>query len=179
MKSAHDLIMEIEQARALFISTVCDWSPEQIAFKPTPETWSAGDVLEHLYLQEFSLTNRIWKGHDGWRRGSPIWSGEHTNRGRTIQRLTAQLTGRYQSPRSLVPSLGGPLQFWIEALTSCQPRLARLESLLRDTDLEVIVFPHFALGPLDAGQWLGFLSFHIDRHRQQVERLRRCQGFPD
>jgi hypothetical protein len=178
MESLATLVARACSARNRVVATLKGWNADQTRFKPDTETWSATEILEHLFLQEFSLTNRIWKAHEGWTRGEPVWTGEHTNRDRPVHELTREFTGRYQTPEWLTPKLGGPALFWIEALLSCDSRLRRLESLLENTDPETIVFPHFLLGPLDVKQWLDFLVFHHHRHREQIERLRRHARFP-
>ena len=34
-----------------------------------------------------------------------------------------------------------------------------------------MIFPHFLSGPLDAGQRIDFLRFHMLRHRGQIEGM--------
>src|ERR1700752_4693737 len=119
MEAVANLIARASCARKRVIGTVGNWNPDQATFKSDTETWSATEVLEHLFLQEFSLTNRIWKANDGLMRGTPVWKGEHTNRGRLVHELAVRFPGRYQTPELLTPKFGGPALFWVEALSSC------------------------------------------------------------
>jgi hypothetical protein len=50
--------------------------------------------------------------------------------------------------------------------------------VLDGLDAESVVFPHFLSGPLDAGQRIHFLRFHIERHRRQIAALMTGPGFP-
>jgi hypothetical protein len=178
-KRLADSISKAREARIRVIQTVANWSVQQAMFKPSPEGWCASEILEHLYLSEFNLNNHIWKAWDGWRRREPVWVGEHTNQGRPIlEILGPHANGKYAAPLLEEPKFGGPLRFWMEALGSCQIQLERLALLLGEIDLELLVFPHFVVGPLDSTQWLEFLPFHIDRHRRQIERLKQSEEFP-
>jgi hypothetical protein len=179
MKSMSDFVNEMQQDRARILETVATWSAEQGAFKPHPEAWSASEVLEHLYASEFIVMNVLWSGIDGLRINSPIWNGEHTNRGLSVEAVVVQFeSGKFKSHPATEVKIGGALAFWAEALDSCQPMLERLASALQNVDAGAIVFPHFIAGPMDANQWIPFMRLHLNRHRAQIERLRTMPGFP-
>jgi hypothetical protein len=179
MKPILEVVDSVRQARVAFLETVASWNAEQGAFKPSAECWSASEVVEHVYASEFIVVNRLWTGIDGLRSNQPLWAGEHTNRGCSVEVVaTVFETGKYKSPPVVDAKVGGPLAFWREALDSCQPLLNRLGSALENVDQEKIFFPHFVVGPLDANQWIEFLGLHLNRHRRQIERLRALEGFP-
>ena len=169
----------MRQARARVLETVAGWSVEQGAFRPHPDAWTASEVLEHLYAAEFIVINLLWRGIDGLRVNSPIWDGEHTNRGRSIEAVVTPFAGgKYKAHPKTEVQVGGTLPFWAGALDSCQPMLQRLGSALQDVDQEAIVYPHFVVGPMDANQWIQFMCFHLNRHWAQIERLRKIERFP-
>ena len=179
MKPMSELVDVMRQDRARVIETVAGWSAEQGAFRPRPEAWSASEVLEHLYAAEFFVINLLWRGIDGVRVNRPIWDGQHTNRGRSIEVLVAVFAvGKYKAHPKTEATIGGTLPFWAGALDSCQPMLERLGSALQEVDQEAIIFPHFIVGPMDANQWIQFMRFHLNRHWAQIERLRTIEGFP-
>jgi hypothetical protein len=178
-KSLSEAIDEMEQSRAELLELVSGWTAEQAAFRPDPEAWSASEVMEHLHTVEFRVTNRLWAGIDGVRLNQPIWTGEHTNRGCSIETVVADFEqGKYKTPPAGDVKIGGPLPFWVAALDACQPVLNRLRPALQQAGPERIVFPHHVVGPLDGEQWIPFLRFHLNRHRKQIERLRTMDGFP-
>jgi hypothetical protein len=170
----------ISFARARIVETMNDWNLEQGAFKPCPGSWSASEIVEHLYWSEFRILNTIWrlKEECTW-IGPPFPTSPHQNHGRSVDELTEPFREqKLQAPTLVAPTVGGPFTFWINALKASETVLERLPSVVDGAVLERIVFPHFAVGPLDGMQWLGFISFHMDRHRQQIARLKEMEGFP-
>jgi hypothetical protein len=160
------------------LGAVRDLRPEQSAAKPHPNEWSVNEVLEHLVLAEHSGLSKIWAAADGARRGQPVWTGVHTNRGMPIDVVIARTWKEKESaPPIATPHIRGPLSYWIEYFTSCQTVLERLGSRLQGLELETVVFPHFISGPLDAKQRIQFLRFHIDRHVCQIERIKKSAIF--
>jgi hypothetical protein len=178
MKQISELIDVVRHARERVIATVNGWNAEQAAFKPDSGAWSAPEIVEHLYETEFFVYSALWTGIEGLKVNKPMWEGEHVNRGLPTEVAAAEyLNGRFKVPPGGEPNVGGTLQFWIGALSSCQTMLERLGMALQEVDREV-VFPHFVAGPLDERQWIEMINLHMDRHRLQIERLRTSKGFP-
>jgi hypothetical protein len=82
------------------------------------------------------------------------------------------------APPIATPHIGGPLTYWIEYLNLSQGLLERLGPALQGLDLSKVLFPHFISGPLDAGQRLQFLAFHIRRHHGQIRSMMQAPDFP-
>ena len=179
MQTAQELIAEVAEARRKLLGTVAKLTPAQAAFKPVPEEWSALENVEHLVLAEFSGISKIWQAADSFREGTPVFTGEHTNHGLSIDEIVARTwKSKEIAPPIATPHIGGPLGYWISSCDSCQSVLEQLGIALHGLDLERVIFPHFLSGPLDARQRLEFLRFHIDRHRAQIERLLAHKDFP-
>jgi hypothetical protein len=173
------LVSQVTSARGRALSAVQSLSAEQAATKPGANEWCVNEVLEHLVLAELGGLGKIWAAADGVQRGKPVWSGTHTNRGMEIEEIIARTWKEKETaPPVATPHLGGPLEYWIECVKSCQPVLEKLGKSLEGMDLERVVFPHFLSGPLDAKQRLQFLRFHIDRHISQIERIKKSEAFP-
>jgi hypothetical protein len=179
MQTAQQLIAEVAEARRNLLATVGNLTPRQAAFKPAPDEWSALENVEHLVLAEFSGVSKIWQAADSFREGAPVFTGEHTNHGLSINEVVARTWKPKEiAPPIATPHIGGPLGYWISSCESCQAVLEQLGKALEGLDLEKVIFPHFLSGPLDARQRLEFLRFHLDRHRAQVLRLFDQESFP-
>ncbi len=167
------------EERARLIALVEGLRAGQAEYKPAAEVWSVNENLEHLVLAEVSGTSKIWAAAEGVRNGRPVWSGEHTNRGLSIEDVIARTwRPKEAAPPIATPHIGGPLAYWVEYLKLSQGLLERLETVLSGLDAEAVVFPHFLSGPLDALQRIEFLRFHLARHRAQIEALMGQPGFP-
>jgi hypothetical protein len=174
-----DLIKDTQAERRHLIHLVTPLSDSQTDFKPSPDVWSINQNLEHLVLAEVSGVSKIWAAAFGVRQGRPVWVGEHTNRGFHIDEIIARTwKPKETAPPIATPHIGGPLAFWLEYTALAHDLLNRLEPALAGLALESVIFPHFLSGPLDAGQRIQFLTFHIIRHRRQIERLMADPLFP-
>jgi hypothetical protein len=179
MTEVEKLISDVKAARQRVVEAVRHLSSEQGAYKLSPDRWSVAEILEHLVLAEQGGINLMWKAADGFRKGKPVWKGESPNRGLIIEKVIEKTwKSKEKAPESATPRTGGPIQYWIAALDTCQPQLQELGMELKSLNLSEIIYPHFLSGPLDARQRLEFLRFHLDRHLKQIEALLEDPGFP-
>jgi hypothetical protein len=173
------LFQSVEDARARVLDQVRGLSGPQAAFKPDQNCWSITEIVEHLVLAESSGVTKIWAAADGVKSGHPVWAGEHTNSGVSIDDVIARTwKPKEVAPPIATPHIGGPLAYWVESFRLSQPLLDALAVSLEGMDLRSIIYPHFLSGPLDAEQRIEFLRFHMDRHRGQIERTQNQSGFP-
>ena len=173
------LIAEAARARVRLLERICPLSPAQGVFKPDPGEWSIAENVEHLVLAEQGSINRVWAAADGRRRGQPPWTGEAVHRGKSIEQIVAETwASRQQAPEIATPRRRGPLAYWIAAIQCNQPLLDALPAALAGLDPAEVITPHPVSGPWDAGQWLAFVRFHLDLHRQQIEAVMRAPAFP-
>lgn len=172
------LVQRVESARTALLQEVSDLRDDQGAFKPSPGEWSVAEILEHLLLAELGGITKIWSGLVELEAGRG-WTGERPHQGKSIEAIIATTWQPKEiAPPVATPHLGGPLSAWSTALQSLTGVLEALGRRLDGQPLEAIVIPHFLSGPLDARQRLEFLRFHLERHREQVARVRTSEGFP-
>jgi hypothetical protein len=166
-------------ARIRLLDRVRPLSSAQGAFKVDPPEWSIAENVEHLVLAEQGSVNRVWAAADGLRRGQPAWSGESIHRGKPIEQIVREtwVPGQ-KAPDVATPRRRGPLAYWILALQCNQPLLDAVPEALAGLDPAHVVTPHPISGPWDAGQWLDFVRFHLDLHREQIELVMAAPGFP-
>jgi hypothetical protein len=172
------LLSAVEDARVEVTRSAADLSPFQAAYKPSAASWSCAEVIEHLYLAEVSGVAKIWSASNDLRSGKG-WTGESPHRGKPIEQIIRETWKPLEkAPSIATPHIGGPLAFWLSAFRSLSSVLGDLAAALQGQRLELIVFPHFISGPLDARQRLEFLRFQMQRHVGQIERIREDPLFP-
>lgn len=166
------LISDVAAARTRYFDVVGKLTEPQTRYKPSAEVWSPIEITEHLYWAEHGGIWGMWRALQAYRDGTPVWSGEHTNRGKSIEAIVAQTwQEKEQVPAIAAPRMGGTLAFWAASLGSLQQPLEAFSRDVTVDELEVVIHPHPISGPLDIPQRFNFLAFHIDRHRRQVENL--------
>lgn len=172
------LVDSVEKARDRVIQEVRDLRSDQATFKPSPEEWSVVENIEHLYLAEISGLTKIWAAASQVRAGQN-WQGDRPNHGKPIETVVETTwKPKEVAPGIATPHIGGPLPAWISSFRSLRSVLADLAKELEGMDLEDIVFPHYLSGPLDGRQRLEFLRYHMERHLEQIRRLRSRPDFP-
>ena len=173
-----DLVHAVERTRTALLENVADLRDDQGAFKPSAHEWSIAEILEHLFLAELGGITKVWAALEDLRSGKR-WSGELPNRGKHIDEIIDETwQPRETAPPAATPHWGGPLAAWISSQRCLTHLLRDLATQLEGQSLDAMVFPHFLSGPLDAGQRLEFLRFHIERHFEQVRRVRSHPSFP-
>lgn len=166
------LLNEVAVARFSYMAMVGKLTNEQARYKPLSGGWSPIDITEHLYWAEHGGIWGMWRALEAHRDGTPVWSGEHRNRGKSIEVIVAETwQEKEQVPPIAAPRMGGTLAFWLAALASLQQPLEAFGREVTADELDVVIHPHPISGPLDIRQRFAFLRFHIDRHCGQVERL--------
>ena len=173
MPQGESLIAQVVQARSQVLHAASGVSTQEGAWKPAPTEWSIAECVEHLVVAEQAGVSGTWAAVEGLRTGNLVWKGEPIHRGLTIEEVVRRTwAANQQAPERALPRRGGPLGYWAAALENSQRLVDRLGELLSGLDLEAVIFPHAVSGPLDAGQRLAFLRFHMDLHRKQIEAVK-------
>ncbi|MFO7526441.1 MAG: DinB family protein [Ignavibacteriaceae bacterium] len=173
------LKQDVITARNNFLESVKELTINQGYFKPSTDFWSAAEITEHLYHAEFGGISSMWKALEGQKAGNPTWKEKHFNAGLTIEEVVEKTWKPKESvPAGAEPRIGGPIIFWRYALESCQYHLDKLTESLEGHNLDTIIYPHPISGPLDVRQRYEFLRFHMDRHKNQVDKLKHHPDFP-
>ncbi len=179
MRDVPELIAEAAASRLEVVNAVSGLTAAQAGFKPTAEQWSPQQQVEHLVLAELSGLDFMWRAADGLRNGTPVWSGEAVHKGVPIAEVIAKTwKPREKAPPGATPAGEGTLAYWVARLEAGQSILENLQTVLEGLDLSQAIYPHYLSGPLDVGQRLEFLSFHMDRHLAQIQALKNHPDFP-
>jgi hypothetical protein len=179
MKPLKELLFEVSEARIDFISAVQGLSLSEASFKPSEDEWSIVDNVEHMVWAEMGGINGIWKTYEALKSRKPIWSGEAIHHGLSIEKIIEKTwQPKEQVPEIAKPKWGGSVHYWIAALNNCQVLLEKLGSKLVNEDLEKIIYPHIISGPLNVVQRMEFLRFHLNRHQNQIERIKVHINYP-
>ena len=148
--------------------------PDQLTFSPTPASWSALHVLEHLIQVEaayvcgleenlVSLNVVTWKDRLG----------------ALAVQIAMRLPTRVKTPGSAAAvtlRVSGDLLSLMARWEAVRSDLrARLNSLTLD-QMRAGLFRHPVAGWMTAAQGLSFLSAHLIHHRYQLRRLESAYG---
>jgi hypothetical protein len=173
--SVAEIYEDIDDTRARLVGAVENLSDEQLGFRPTPESWSAAEIIEHLSITEGRVARMLAVmltklGADAARaEGSPfepVSIAEHVERSRTE---------KYKAPEEIRPK-GAPLPDSLAHLRDSRAALGDLRARVERVDGTRARFPHPVWGPLDLYQWLVFVGAHEQRHLAQIEALKEAMN---
>jgi hypothetical protein len=177
MSALASLLADVHTARVRVLDAVRGLTVEQGADRPGPGQWNVQEVLEHLVLAERGGYDLIRTAAERWRAGDPVWSGDSENAGQAIEQVIERTwKPRETAPESATPTGRWSAGIWAAHLSSCDALLSDLPAVLAGLPLERVIYPHFLCGPLDVVQRLEFLRFHLERHAEQVRRIRAALG---
>lgn len=150
-------------------------SKEQLQFKPTAESWSIADCIEHLALSEHMFMDMI-----GTSLETPADPSRATEKQFDDKTLYNMITDRSQKVKTSAPL--EPSNKWAttkETLKAYKQARRETENFVRKTkaDLRNHYFES-PLGTMDIYQMLLFGAGHQMRHNQQISEIKNHPEFP-
>ena|SRR5688572_3921320 len=149
-------------------------SDEQWAFKPGPERWSVGEVVEHIVLADALLFETAVKSLDS--QPDPKWD-ETLSKTDTLRKALPNRSRRVDAPASIKPQKA----LMRDALLSrFKEQRAKAVAYARQTDkpLKAHTAANPFFGSLNAHQWLLYIPLHHLRHNQQIAEVQASEGYP-
>jgi len=169
-----DLKAHLEKTRGMFLASIAGLSEEQWTFKPAPERWSVAECAEHITASEdfgFGLiSGKVMQG--------PAPAEKKFDDAQVVKMVTdrnfkaeapppLRPVGRWKTSKDVKRQFGD--------LRDRTAAFARDNAdQLRSHGAEHPAFQQ----PVDAYQWLLFLSGHTERHTMQIQEVKAHANFP-
>lgn len=173
-QSIADIYAANETVRRQLTERVETLTTAQQTLRPTEDSWSVAEIMEHLSIIEQNMVRLIGMllnkaesastdASAGARPFKPF-TLDHFVETIRDKKLTAPEQVRPNGQVALADALAN-LQSTRATIESFRPRFEAA------ADLETASYPHPAFGELNAAQWLAFIGHHEARHLRQIERL--------
>jgi len=166
-----DILAASEQAQTRFIAAVSNLTEAQANFRPDENQWTIAEIVEHVSVANdgfLRITHKLLKEAESAAKPPKA----DLNLGHTSLDENGQQPGPFQAPERVRPKGGVSVEDSLAKMRASLAGFAEIQSRLEAVDLSDQMFPHPALGPIDAYQWMVLLGEHEDRHRGQIERLK-------
>jgi hypothetical protein len=169
-----EVIELLEKSERELMQAIAGLTDAQWSFKPAPDRWSVGEVVEHIVLADALLFETAIRSLDG--QSNPKW--ELTiGRTETLRKALPNRSRRVDAPAAIKPQ-----QTLSRAalLARFKEQRARALAYARDTDkpLKAHTAPNPFFGDLNAHQWLLYIPLHHLRHNQQIAEVQASSGYP-
>lgn len=179
--SVAEIYEAIDESRARLVSSVEGLCDGQDAFRPGTDRWSIAEIVEHLSLVEGQIARlfhvMLSKAEAaGATRPEGSASAPFAAPVSIEQFLEPLRERKLQAPDTARPAGSCSLADALTRLKESRAALHALRPRLERVDGAALVYPHPAAGPINAYQWLLFVGSHEDRHRLQIEALKRTMN---
>ena len=165
------LLEHLESSRQAFLAEVAGLSPDQCSLRPSSETWSILDVVEHIATVEIGILE-VFRKRLFEKPCPPEYKAQTGGKDQIIvdamkDRITRRISPDLVKPAGRWPTAAAALAAFDHA------RKEMIELLGKETrDLRDYCAPHPSLKALDGYQWILFVVTHTDRHRAQIAGLK-------
>jgi len=169
-----ELIELLEKSEGEMMQYITALSDAQWAFKPAPDRWSVGEVVEHIVLAEGLMFDLAVKSLDS--QANPKWQQILTKTA-VLKAALPNRSRRVDAPAAIQPKQRMTRE---AVLARFKEQRARIGAYARDTDkpLKAHTSPNPFFGDLNAHQWLLYVPLHTIRHNQQIAEVKAAPAFP-
>lgn len=163
----------LDRTRAALLAAAEGLNEPAFSTRPRPGEWSAAHVCEHLARAERAITAGAKRVVDTGRSTKPQW---HDPLRMAIFRSGLPELIRVRTSASLDPPDAPPREEALARLAGTRSALLELLASLEGRDLAGLYLRHPYFGAFPLLDMLAWIGWHEDRHRRQIERIRRALG---
>lgn len=166
-----ELLLKSEEEMLRAIDGLTD---QQWTFKPAPERWSIGEVVEHIVLADALLFDTAVKALDG--RMDEAWNATLA-KSDVLRKALPNRSRRVDAPAAIKPQQAMTRAALVSRF---KEQRAKALAFARETDkpLKAHTAQNPFFGSLNAHQWLLYIPLHHVRHNQQIAEVKASSGYP-
>ncbi len=173
-----EILSEIESVRTNIYVAADGFSQAQLDFKPSPESWSIGEVLSHLNVVEKGLP-RLYSMLLAKAAEAGLTPETEGSWVKSLDEFQLEVvTQKMPAPERVLPQFGVAKNELITSLQQSRQALVTAVSEAGDHDYSAVKFPHPFFGEINFYQWILFVGKHEARHLSQIEKIMASENFP-
>ncbi len=168
-------LAELTKSQDFLKSTVDGLSDAQLNFKPSPDSWSVAECVEHLAISESMIGGMLQGALQT--EADPSKRSEISMTDGQLLNAVGSRDQKVKTGEAFEPSgkFGSYEDSLIEFLSKREAHIAYLNSTQDDLRNHYAQAP---FGTIDGLQVLLFLSAHTERHVKQMKEVMEAPGFP-
>lgn len=161
----------LERSKAAILATLATWTPEQLAFRPAPDAWSAAEILDHIARTEGGILQAV-RGN----LAAPQPLAKKDRLSSFVVRCIMRSPLKVKVPAgatTILPSQAATPEQAIAAWEKARSRWCKLIAGATPKQIEGGVFSHPRGGWMSLADTVLFLRLHHDHHLGQLARLQK------
>jgi uncharacterized damage-inducible protein DinB len=166
---------ELHATRKQLLDAVEGLSAAQWTFKPSDSAWSIAETAEHLAMSEDALFEMVTRKLMA-APPQPERKAEVKGKDEIVLKTIADRSTRVKAPASLTPKGRSPEAVVKHFRESRDRTIAYIETT--PGDLRSHISEGGGMGPLDAYQYILFISAHTARHLEQIREVQADPRYP-
>jgi hypothetical protein len=165
----------LEETKDTLIKKVAGLSPEQLNYKPSAESWSVAECVEHIAISENNLFGfcqmSLKEAADPSKRNEVKFADD------AVVKMITDRSQKVKTSEAFVPT--GKFGSFDATLTEFKTKRDNSIAYVNTTadDLRNH-YNDFPFGKLDAYQTILFMAAHSRRHTDQIAEIMSNPGFP-
>ncbi len=171
-KNLTEIVDYLNKTRASLFNIFEGLSPDKFKSKGNKGGWSAGEVVNHLYLTEVQITALLQKQLE---RAEKKNIGPDKNNESFLHSLDKyfieEVREKYTAPVSTLPENQESKEKLAEFINISRSDLLSVLEELGKYDMSKLEFPHPLTGRINMYQWIVFLGKHEERHINQIRNI--------
>lgn len=163
-----EILNQFEQNHQAMLAMLKTIQIHRFTDRPTEESWSIAEIVEHVILVETGIINNLKK----LGAKAAVVTFEHPPSNHKVREESASRTVRATAPTVFEPK--GTFTSSSETIAAFTNHRQSIEQFVQQTslNLKAINFPHPRLGMYNGENWLTFIVGHCERHIQQIAQTK-------
>ena len=175
-QSSDALLTLLERERSEFLNAFSRVPAAHQGQRPSPDVWSAVEVLDHVTRVERGVVRILGAAHTG---ELPLGTAEKALNAPLPPVMVEQVrdrTNRREAPERVRPTGVVAAEAALEALSQSRAALLAAYQTATPEALDGSSFPHPFFGPLTPRAWVELTAHHDARHAGQLAELAEKSG---
>lgn len=163
----------LEDTQLEVLAKTAGLTDEQWNYKPGPNRWSAGEIVEHLMLVEQANLAAI--EHSG--KTAEGWAEQTAGKDAMLDEVLPDRSQKFTAPDAMQPK--GEISRGDLIASFLAERAKSIEMVSdQETPWKSLIVEGLPVGPLGAQQVIRLLGRHTERHLKQVDEVLADAEFP-
>lgn len=171
-----ELIVQLQNSLNKFNTTIAGLTSEQLNFREKDNKWTIAECIEHVTLAELKFPTIV--NEEMQKPSNPDYIKKIKIKDEKIRPKMLSRIWKAKSPEIFKPT--GRFASSEEAIKIFQEQRAKTLQYVNTTsdDLRNHFWRHPLTGTIDLYQTLILMSAHLERHIEQIEKIKSASNFP-
>lgn len=160
------VLSNLNESTTNFLNIVNDFPEEHFNIKPSSDSWSAAEIIQHIEKIEY-LLNTILEGNK-----KPVEERKPDKKIEIIKTAFQNQDKKYTAYGPILPDSNSKDKD--VSIIKFEKNRIKLKEIVKSEDLTLVCqdFEHGVFGDLTIFEWIYFVIYHCERHGKQIQNIK-------